>query len=280
MSATSRQPLSSASEWPRSGNSSSSVTAGDLEYSLCVVRLTEAGTVWSLPPAVISRGPRVALAVSTLAGECEERLAEAASKSGLPGEGTAQRSYSSSDSDLGDGVAEPVAELLLGQRDRLLLVARVPQRDRGDAQRRGRQEDHALDRRGVDRDPGGGEILAQESLHDEPAEGVADHDRLRVEPSDDLRVVVDDVVDAVAGNALRVRPGVLDRVPVAGPTGRRRLVARLPEEVDPGTPGVGVQPEAVDEDDRGSCSGHELLLSRRAGSPECATLPLLMESGG
>src|SRR6266542_1945255 len=89
-SATSRQPLSIVSEWPRSGNSSRSVTAG--------------------------RGNRPAL-VELVGLLRRERVAEA------------------------------VAELLRGQRDRPLLVGRIPQRDRRDPQRRRRQEDDALDRR-------------------------------------------------------------------------------------------------------------------------------------
>jgi len=47
---------------------------------------------------VISSGPRVALPVSTLAGEPGAKLATAASNSGLAGEGIVQRSYSSFDS--------------------------------------------------------------------------------------------------------------------------------------------------------------------------------------
>jgi hypothetical protein len=39
-----------------------------------------------------SSGPRPELAVLTFAGECGEKLALAASKSGLPGAGIAQRS--------------------------------------------------------------------------------------------------------------------------------------------------------------------------------------------
>ena len=54
--------------------------------------------MWSLPPAVISSGPRVALRVSTFAGECSDRFAAAASNSGRPGEGIVQRSKSSADS--------------------------------------------------------------------------------------------------------------------------------------------------------------------------------------
>src|SRR3954452_12751547 len=97
-SATSRQPLSMVSEWPRSGNSCRSVTAAECRYLLHSAWVTEAGIVRSLPPAMSSSGPRISLAVSTVAGECGLKLAAAASHSGLPGDGIAHRSWSSSDS--------------------------------------------------------------------------------------------------------------------------------------------------------------------------------------
>ena len=56
------------------------------------------GTVWSWPPMISSSGPRPSLSVSTLAGECSEKFAAAASNSGLPGAGMAHRSNSASDS--------------------------------------------------------------------------------------------------------------------------------------------------------------------------------------
>jgi hypothetical protein len=40
-------------------------------------------------------------------------------------------------------------------------------------------------------------------VDDEPAERVADHDRLGVQLLDDLRVVVDDDVDSIARDELR-----------------------------------------------------------------------------
>ena len=46
---------------------------------------------------ISSSGPRSELPVSTFAGECREKLALAASKSGLPGAGMAHCSYSASD---------------------------------------------------------------------------------------------------------------------------------------------------------------------------------------
>src|SRR5438552_714602 len=44
------------------------------------------GTVWSLPPAVISSGPRVLFRVLTLAGEFGVKFAKAASNRVLPGD--------------------------------------------------------------------------------------------------------------------------------------------------------------------------------------------------
>ena len=65
------------------------------------------GTVWSLPPAVISSGPRVLFRVSTLAGEFGVTAAKAASNRVLPGDGIAQRSYSSSESCSGNPLPKP-----------------------------------------------------------------------------------------------------------------------------------------------------------------------------
>ncbi|MGZ6126348.1 MAG: hypothetical protein ACXWLR_15375 [Myxococcales bacterium] len=50
-------------------------------------------------------------------------------------------------------------------------------RERG-AQGGERQVGHALGRRGIDGDPGGREIPAEEVLHEKAAEGVADEDGL------------------------------------------------------------------------------------------------------
>ena len=69
--------------------------------------LTAAGTVWSLPPAVISSGPRVELPVSTFAGGVGEKFAAAASNSGLPGDAIVQRSNSSFDSDAVSALPKP-----------------------------------------------------------------------------------------------------------------------------------------------------------------------------
>ena len=108
-----------------------SVTASEWRYCFSVARVTASGTVWSLPPVISSSGPRFSLPVSTLAGECGLKLAAAASNSGLPGAGIVQRSYSASDSSLGDGVAEGEPELLGGQGDRPVLVRRVLEHRQG-----------------------------------------------------------------------------------------------------------------------------------------------------
>jgi hypothetical protein len=41
---------------------------------------------------------------------------------------------------------------------------------------------------------------------------VADHDRRSVEAMDDLRIVIDDIVDALPGHLVGVAPGFLDGV--------------------------------------------------------------------
>ena len=105
--AISCQPWSIVREWPRSANSRKSVIAGDLWYSRRVAVTTGGGTVWSLPPAISSSGPRVLLRVSTLAGERGVKFASASSNSGLPGDGTVQRSNSSADSAAGSAFPKP-----------------------------------------------------------------------------------------------------------------------------------------------------------------------------
>ena len=63
--------------------------------------------MWSLPPAVISSGPRSGFFVSTLAGELPEKLAAAASKSGRPGEGIVHLSKRSFDSSSETALPKP-----------------------------------------------------------------------------------------------------------------------------------------------------------------------------
>jgi hypothetical protein len=56
---------------------------------------------------------------------------------------------------------------------------------------------------------------------------MADRDRLRAQAADRLRVVVDDVVDAVAGDARGVTACVGNRARIIGPAGHDRVVAGL-----------------------------------------------------
>ena len=125
VSATSRQPLSMVSEWPRPLISTISVTPG-LRFSRLYEALAIAhGTVWSSSPEMISSGPAVRVLAVDLGlaprvevggGRLEERLAGAGH-----GELLVQR--------LGlvlvDGVGEGVAELLVGERDGAVAVGGV-----------------------------------------------------------------------------------------------------------------------------------------------------------
>ena len=79
---------------------------------------------------------------------------------------------------------------------------------------------------GVDADGGRAVVQAEQLLGDHAAEGVADQDRPGRKLVDEGRVVIGDVIDAVIGDAVRVGPGDLDGIGVAGPAGRERLVAR------------------------------------------------------
>ena len=92
-----------------------------LNEALAIAR----GTVWSFVPEMISSGPRSGFLVSTFASVQGLRLAVAAWKSGAPGAGTENCSYSSFASSSLDGVGEAVAELVVGERDGAVPVARV-----------------------------------------------------------------------------------------------------------------------------------------------------------
>src|SRR6478752_533913 len=97
-SATSRQPLSIVSEWPRPGNSWNSVSEAPLAYIPKTSLVTFNGTVWSSVPDVSNSGPRSARWVSTLAGEFFEKLAVASWNRGRPGPGMVHLSCRASDS--------------------------------------------------------------------------------------------------------------------------------------------------------------------------------------
>ena len=67
--------------------------------------------------------------------------------------------------------------------------------------------------------------------------------------------VVGDLLEALPGEGLRLRPGLIDRHRVVRPVRRQRRIAGLLEEVRPGGPAARQQPETVDEDDRGVARG-------------------------
>ena len=214
-------------EWPRSANSARSVTAAECRYCFSVDLVMASGTVWSRPPMISSSGPRSALPVLTFAGECSEKLAPAASNSGLPGRRDRPLLVQRVRLLLADARCRSVPELLGGQRDGLVRVGGVLEDRQRRAQRGQRQRQHALDLRGVDRDRGRAEVLAEQLLGDHAAERVPDDDRPGRQLVDDVGVVRGDVVDAVVGDAVRVGAGQLDRVGDAGPARRDGRVARL-----------------------------------------------------
>src|SRR5207249_8811604 len=133
--------------------------------------------------------------------------------------------------------------------------------------RRQREAEDALDRGRIDGHCRGGEVLPQQSLDDQPAERVADGDRLGVQPPDDPGVVLDDVLDAVTGDELGFVPGLRDRARVTRPAGRDRRVSSLPEAVDPRPPRVGMEPQTVDEYDRRAVWRHDLPSTLLARAP-------------
>jgi hypothetical protein len=82
---------------------------------------------------------------------------------------------------------------------------------------------------------------------------MADDHGLGIEPVDDPDVTGGDVVDALAGERGGILPGGGHGGRVARPPGSDRVVARLPVQIGPVVPRVRVDPQAVDEDDRGGC---------------------------
>ena len=87
-SATSRQPWSIVSEWPRLGISTCSVTPGLWLCFLKAALLIAGGTAWSSSPVKIKSGPRSGFLVSALVSAPGLKLANAAWKIGLPGAAT------------------------------------------------------------------------------------------------------------------------------------------------------------------------------------------------
>src|ERR1035441_3087043 len=161
-------------------------------------------------------------------------------------------------------VAEAVAELLPRECYRPLLVAGLGQHREAGADLGERKRLDPLDLAGVDRDRRRGRILGQQLLRDEAAERVADHDRPGRQGADDVEVAAGDVVDAFVCDGGRVLPRVVRAGRVAGPAGRCRVVAGRAVQLDPGLPGVGVDPQAVDEDDGDGWCGH-VLLQKQSG---------------
>ena len=100
---------------------------------------------------------------------------------------------------LADRIGEAVAELVVGERDGAVAVARLGEHGRPRPQRRDRQRQDAAERRGVDRDRGGREPAPGDDLGEQAAEGVADHGRLALEAADDGVEVVGHVADRLAG---------------------------------------------------------------------------------
>jgi hypothetical protein len=157
---------------------------------------------------------------------------------------------------LGERVGERVVELLLVERDRLVVAERVAQHRRDRADRRERQVEHALYRRGGDPDAGGAEPAVEQHLRERAAERVAHDDRRARQLADDPLVVVDDRVDLEAGDRRRVGVEGLDLTLHARPGGRDHLEALLALAVDPALPAARRHPEAVDEHDRVGPGGH------------------------
>src|SRR5260370_13278818 len=103
---------------------------------------------------------------------------------------------------------EAMPELVLGQRDRLAPVGWLAQGDGGNAQRRWREIEDSLDGRRVDRHRRGCQRLSEQPLRDEAAERVPDDDRRGVQVADDTGVVLDAILDTVAGTLARIAPSL------------------------------------------------------------------------
>src|ERR1022692_2420776 len=97
--------------------------------------------------------------------------------------------------------------------------------------------------------------------------------------ADDVEVAAGDVVDALARDGDRVLAAVVRAGRVAGPAGRHRVVAGRAVQLDPGLPGVGVDPQAVDEDDGDGWCSHGLLQGQ-SGRPTSNSTSDGMRPGG
>ena len=225
-----------------------SVTASLWRYCLRVALVTASGTVLSLPPMIRSSGPRAELSVSTLAGECGLKFAAAASNSGLPGAGIAQRSNRLSDSS--SGMALPKAKRnwsAVRETARCLLAGFL---NTGSV---------ALS---AESGSGSTPLIWAASMAIAAAARSSPRSRCAIIPPkecptriglsgsalDDRGEVGDHVVDPVVGDGVRVARGPPRRC--RGPRASRAPRSSYPafvEVVDPRVPGLRVQPETVDE---------------------------------
>ena len=206
-----------------------SVIASECRYCLRVALVTASGTVWSLPPVISSSGPRVVVVgvdlgrrvrVEVGGGGLEQRLARRGDRPALVQlVGLLRR----------DGVAEGEAELLGGERDGPVLVGRV-------------LEDRAGSTRSADSGSGSTPLICAASIAMAAARQVLARaasgrscrrrsgrsgSAWRRQRVDERRVVRDDVVDAVVGDARRGLRGPPRRVSrVARPAGGRRRRSR------------------------------------------------------
>ena len=179
---------------------------------------------------------------------------------------------------LADRVGEGVAELLIGQWHRAVAVGRVAQHREARLQRRDRKWQDAAEWCRVDCHRRRGQTPAGQDLRQQPAERVADDGRLLVQPPDDLLEVAGHLADRLAGEHLRMRLGLLDRVRIVWPSWGQGDEAVLLEYRHPAVPAAGQQPQPMNEHHRRSAGrvgrfallelmlGDRHLRRRRVGS--------------
>jgi hypothetical protein len=96
---------------------------------------------------------------------------------------------------------------------------------------------------------GRNDSVGQEFLGDQTAEGMPHDDGLDLGGADELGIVIDHLRDAHVVEGIWVVPGGGHSGAVAGPARGGGAVAAAFEQLDPGRPGGGMNPQAVDEDD-------------------------------
>jgi hypothetical protein len=133
-------------------------------------------------------------------------------------------------------------------------IQRIGQRRQGRSKLRQRQRQHALDLRRIDGDGSAADPHADQLFGDEAAERVTDEHRRAVERRDDAFHVGDDVVDALIRDRARVGARCGNARWLFRPARRDGRVALGPEQIAPGRPARGMQPEPVNENDRNSGS--------------------------